>query len=118
MTTDRDIYTETVTTLESFLKDTRARFSDGISLSDFGRTVFDGLRICIATVDALPMPGVERKEVVMAWAGDLFEAVSPLLVPTIAWPAWVLFRGTAKSVFLLVVSGAVESLLPIIRGEQ
>jgi hypothetical protein len=36
-------------------------------------------------------------------------------IPILAWPVWILVKPAARSILLLVISCAIESLLPLVR---
>lgn len=101
--------------LGRYMSGVRAKFSDGITMSDFGTTAVDGLRLAIAAVDSLPIDGERRKQMVVEFAGVLFDALTPKLIPVIAWPLWLPIRSSVRAAFCLFASGAVEALLPLVR---
>lgn len=101
--------------LSKFLRDTESRFSDGITLSDFGQTFFDGLRLAVSGVDAIPVDGSERKILVLSWSAAFFDLIAPKLIPSIGWPLWLIVRPAVRSAFVSFASGAIEALLPLVR---
>jgi hypothetical protein len=45
----------------------------------------------------------------------LFDALADKAVPTMAWPIWLVVRGSVRSLVLMAAAGAIESMLPLIR---
>ena len=105
-------------TIEEFMQRTSRRFADGISVSDFATTFIDLMRLAIVTLDTVPIPGEKRKQMVLAWAGDLFDSLTPRLVPSVAWPFWLMARPIARATFVAFAAGVIESLLVIVREEK
>ena len=99
----------------AFIAISRAKALDGLTFSEFCELTVALLRIAVETVDALNAPGVEKKQLVLDAIGMLFDAVSDKCVPTLAWPVWVLVRPAVRQIVLLAASGAIESILPLVR---
>ena len=89
--------------------------ADGLSVSDFAELSVALLRICLDTLDTLPMEGTKKK----AWAvnaiGLLYDEVADKIVPAWAWPAWMIVRAPLRQLVLLAAGGAIEQLLPLVR---
>ena len=86
----------------------------GLTFTEFGRLAFSLVTLCMATADEYRgLPGAERKKWVMAAAEVLFDSLLPLLPLPARIPG---VSSMLKSVFLAVVSGAIESLLPTVRA--
>jgi hypothetical protein len=101
--------------VSAFIAIAKMKARDGITVSEFGELAVALLRIVIAAVDALPVEGHQRKQMAVEAAGMLFDAMADKCVPALVYPAWVILRPAARSLFLLFVDGAIESLLPLVR---
>jgi len=53
---------------------------------------------------------------VMEAAAALFDELADKAIPTVLWPFWVLARPSVRSLVLALASGAVEQILPMLRG--
>jgi hypothetical protein len=69
----------------------------------------------MAAIDSLPDDGAAKKAWCVDAVGLLFDAVADKAVPTLAWPVWLIVRPTVRQLVLLATSGAIESLLPLVR---
>lgn len=97
----------------------RAKAADGLTIAEVAELVISGVRLGIAAVDGVAsMTGAERKAAVMQLAGQLFDEFSDKAIPLPAWPFWLLVKPAARMLALALVSGAIESLLPLVRGEK
>jgi hypothetical protein len=102
--------------IKAFIDTARADAVDGISIAEFFQLAMDLLRIVITGVDTLNVPGEERKSVVLDAAAQLFDAIADKCVPLALYPLWLAFRSPIRMIFIQSASGAIESLLPILRG--
>jgi hypothetical protein len=73
------------------------------------------MRIAIEAADAIPVEGAERKQFVLNAIAILFDTVADRAIPALAWPVWIILKPAARQLLLLVASGAIESLLPLVR---
>lgn len=112
MPTENDFLTE----IGDFLTGVRARAKDGISISDLAQACVEGMRLAIALLDRLSMPGAEKKAEVLKLVAYLFDQFSDGCVPLVAKPIWWIVKPAVRSLVLAIASGAVESLLPIVRS--
>jgi hypothetical protein len=101
--------------VRAFLAIAKVKARDGISVAEFGELLVALMRVVIAAVDAFPIDGSRKKETVLAAVEALFDAVADKCIPTAAWPFWLLLRPAARQLVLMLASGAVESLLPLVR---
>jgi hypothetical protein len=101
--------------VEAFISTARGLASDGLSLSEAGELATQLMRLSIAAVDAIPTDGAAKKQFVLDSLGLLFDAVADRLVPLPVYPVWLLLRAPVRSLVLAVASGAIESLLPLVR---
>lgn len=101
--------------VRAFVATARDVSADGLTLTEFGQLLVALLRIAVTAADSIPVDGSERKTYVLNAVGCLFDSVADRLVPTLAWPLWIVFRPSVRAALLLVVSGAIEQLLPLVR---
>ena len=101
--------------VRAFLVVARVKASDGLTVAEFGELLIALLRVAIDAADLMAQPGPERKEFVLAAVAALFDAIADHAVPTLAWPVWIVARPIVRSLLLSAVSGAIETLLPIVR---
>lgn len=101
--------------VRAFVSIAKVKASGGLTLAEFGELAVALLRIAIEAADAIPVDGAERKEFVLAAIALLFDSVADKCIPLLAWPVWVIVRPAARQLLLLVASGAIESLLPLVR---
>ena len=87
----------------------------GITVAEFAELAVGLLRIAVAAADAIPVAGAERKTFVINAVGLLFDEVADKCIPVMAWPIWLIVRPAVRSLVLLAASGAIESLLPLVR---
>lgn len=101
--------------VRAFIAIAKAKAADGLTVSEFAELSTALLRVVMATVDSLPDSGEDKK----AWCLDavamLFDAVADKCVPTLAWPIWLVVRGSVRSLVLMAAAGAIESILPLVR---
>ena len=101
--------------VRAFLVVARLKASDGLTVAEFGELLIALLRVAIDAADLMAQPGPERKEFVLAAVAALFDSVADQAVPTLAWPVWIVARPIVRTLLLSAVSGAIETLLPIVR---
>lgn len=99
----------------AFIATARAHAKDGVTVAEFAELTMSLMRIVMSTVDGLPQSGAEKKEYVLEAVGLLFDDLAGLAVPAVLWPVWVIVRPAMRQVLLLAVSGAIESMLPLVR---
>jgi hypothetical protein len=71
--------------------------------------------VVVAALDSVPGDGPGKKEWALEAVGQLFDALADKVVPTMAWPVWVIAKPTVRSLVLMAAGGAIESLLPLVR---
>lgn len=102
----------------AYIETARVRAADGITVAELVELILSAMRIAIDAVDALNVSGAEKKRIVTDLAAMLFDEFADLCVPALARPAWWLLRPAARSLCLAAAAGAVEALLPLIRGDR
>ena len=104
--------------VSAFIAIAQLKARNGLTLSEFGELVVALLRVVMSTVDSLPAEGSEKKQWAIDAVAALFDSLADGCVPVLAWPIWILVKPAARSILLLTVSGAIESLLPLVRIAQ
>jgi hypothetical protein len=101
--------------VSAFIAISQLKARNGLTLSEFGELVVALLRVVMSTVDSLPAEGSEKKQWALDAVAALFDSLADGCIPILAWPVWILVKPAARSILLLVISGAIESLLPLVR---
>ena len=101
--------------VRAFLTIAKLKAQNGLTVAEFAELTIALLRVVIAALDSLPADGVRKRE----WAVDaveaLFDALADKCVPTLAYPLWLIVRPAVRQLVLLAATGAVNSLVPLVR---
>lgn len=98
------------TQVELVLKDKR------ITLQELVSVYLCGLRLCVSTVEAIPIEGDRRKILVMSAARKIFDQYAYRACPLLLKPFWFIVEPIIKPIALSAASGAVEFLVPLVRN--
>jgi hypothetical protein len=101
--------------IDEFLAAARASSADGLTVAEFAMLTVQLARLAIAAADELEAAGATKKAWVLDATAGLFDLVADRMIPTVAWPAWLLLRPAARALTLAAVAGAIEALLPLVR---
>lgn len=101
--------------IRAYVATAKSAATGGITVAEFAELAVGLLRVAVAAADAIPVDGAMRKTFVLNGVGLLFDEVADKLIPVMAWPIWLLVKPAARSLVLLAASGAIESLLPLVR---
>lgn len=101
--------------IRAFIDSSVAMAQDGLSISEFGELVVALLRVTVDAVDSIPIDGPSKKAWVLEAVALLYDAVADKAIPTPVYPLWLLVRSPVRSLVLAVASGAIESILPLVR---
>jgi hypothetical protein len=101
--------------VRAFLAIAKVKAAGGLTVAEFGELAVALLRVVIAAVDSLPSGGGQKKQWAIDAIAALFDAVADKCVPTLAYPLWIVLRPAVRQLVLLAASGAIESLLPLVR---
>lgn len=105
--------------VQVFIAAAREASRDGISWVEFGELTVAVLRVSIQTLDQVTtLSGAEKKAIALEAVAALFDTLADKCVPLAMYPLWILARPAIRSLVLALASGAVESLLPIVRAAQ
>lgn len=101
----------------AFLTTAKVVARDGLTWSEFGSLLVALLRLCVETLDATStISGQEKKAVALTAVASLFDMLAGACVPLVAWPAWAILRPALRAFVIALASGAIESLLPLVRA--
>lgn len=101
----------------AFVTTAKVAAADGLTVAEFSELTVALLRVAVSTVDSLDAAGDKKKEWVLESVSALFDAVADKMIPTLAWPVWIILKPAARSLVLLAASGAIEAILPLLRGK-
>lgn len=101
--------------VRAFVATAKVKAVDGLTVAEFAELSVALLRVTIEAADRIPVDGAERKQFVLDAIGFLFDTLADKAVPTLAWPVWIIVRPAVRQLLLLIASGAIESMLPIVR---
>jgi hypothetical protein len=102
--------------ISSFLSDARRTAADGLTWSEFGELFVALLHLVVDVLDRVTvLSGAEKKDIAMMAVASLFDSLANKCVPLMAWPAWAFLRPVVRTFLLALASGAVESMLHIVR---
>ena len=115
--TDDDERIDPIEAAAQFIRQAKAFAADGITWREFGEMLVSLLKLLVAAYDRVAsLSGDQKKALVLEAAGRLFDAVADSAVPLAAYPIWILARPAVRALVLAIASGAVESLLPLVRA--
>jgi len=102
--------------IADFIANAKALAADGLTWAEFGEILIGFLRLAIHAYDGvIAMTGVEKKAAVLEAVGTLFDALADYAVPTVLLPVWFIVRPAVRSLVIALASGAIETLLPLVR---
>jgi hypothetical protein len=104
------------TKVSEFIAAAKAASANGLTVAEFAELTLALLKIAVAAADSIPVDGAARKSWVVDAVGLLFDAVADKMVPVVAWPLWIVFRSSVRSLVLAAAGGAVEAILPLVRS--
>tara|TARA_Y100001973_G_C5086894_1_gene275351 strand:- start:194 stop:568 length:375 start_codon:yes stop_codon:yes gene_type:complete len=104
--------------VSAYISAAKLRAADGITISEVCELIVSAMRLAIDAVDELTVEGSEKKTIVLDLVAVLFDQFADMVIPLPAKPVWYLLKPAAKSLALTLASGAVEALLPIVRGNK
>jgi hypothetical protein len=104
--------------ISSFLADARRTAADGLTWQEFGELFVALLHLVTDTLDRVTsLSGVEKKAIALTAVTVLFDTTASKCVPLMAYPAWALLRPALRAFVLALASGAIESMLSIVRSK-
>lgn len=92
--------------VRSYIADAKVKAADGLTLAEVGQLVYGFILLAVQAARSLGNSGPEKKAIVIAWATELYDVLSPF----IPLPWWLmLFKPWLKPIFVQLVSGAIEA---------
>jgi hypothetical protein len=105
--------------IRAFIAVARVKAGDGLTVAEMSELLTAALRVAMAAVDSMPATGPEKKALALAAVGAVFDALAlSLAVPFVLYPVWSIARPMVRAAVLAAASGAIESILPLIRGAK
>jgi hypothetical protein len=104
--------------VRSYIAHAKQVAADGLTVAEFGELLFRLMSITVEVADGIPVSGEERKKWVLSAVGALFDELADYVVPLPIKPLWLLFKPGFRALVLKLASGAIEAVLPLIRGGQ
>jgi hypothetical protein len=100
-----------------FIRQARIAAADGLTWVEVGQLILALIKLMVQAYEGVrDMAGKEKKALVLDAVAELFDAVADRAVPTIAKPLWYVARPAVRSLVLSIADGAVEVVLPLVRG--
>ncbi len=111
-------YSDLAGKVTAFLVAAKTKAADGITWQEFGELTLALLRLVTSTLDTVStLSGPAKKEIAVEAVAALFDTIADRCVPVVFWPVWIVARPAVRSLVLALASGAIEQLLPLIRGK-
>lgn len=98
-----------------FVQTAKGLATDGLSLSDFGELLIALLRLCVSFLDSIPDTGEAKKAYALEAVALLYDELIDKIIPLWVWPIWMILKPAARPLIMAIASGALESLLPLVR---
>lgn len=103
--------------IHAFVEASKSAAADGLTWAEFGDLMMALLRLVVTVLDTVGvMSGAEKKALALEAVASLFDAVADRAVPAYLYPVWFIVRSPIRALVLAIASGAIEQLLPLIRG--
>lgn len=103
--------------IAAFVEVAKSAAADGLTWAEFGELMISLLHLVVEQIDSVTtMTGEQKKALVLAAVGSLFDAVAGLAVPFFAKPLWLAVRPAVRSLILALASGGVEQILKLVRA--
>lgn len=103
--------------LRNFISNAKKLAANGLTVAEFGELLVELLRLAVKIADGYQNSGAEKKAWVLSLVGVLFDEIADRLVPFYLLPFWAMFRSGVRSLVLHLAAGAIEAILPLVRGE-
>lgn len=104
--------------IANYISAARLRASDGLTIAELATLTVDAMRLAIELLDHMQLPGTAKKHEVLRIVGFFFDEFADACIPAVAKPVWWVFRSAVRSLVMSLADGAVESILPLVRGAE
>ena len=111
-------FTDVISATRAYVVTAKIAARDGLTWAEFGELLIGILRITVAALDSLAMPGANKKLAAVDAAAALFDGVAGLAVPFWSRPFWAVTKPAIRQLVLAIAAGAVEQIIPMVRSEQ
>lgn len=103
--------------VSAFIATAKVASIGGLTWQEFGDLMLALLKLTTTTLDGVSsLSGSEKKELAIEAVAALFDSVADKAVPMAAWPLWLILRPAVRSLVLAIAAGAIEQILPLMRG--
>jgi hypothetical protein len=103
--------------VNAFLTVARLKAAGGLTWQEFGQLMVAIMRLGVSTLDSVAtLTGPQKKVLVLEAVAVLFDSLAGRCVPIVTYPAFVAVRPALRALILAIASGAIESLLPLVRS--
>lgn len=105
--------------VSAFLAVARLKAAGGITWQEFGQLLMALMRLAVTTLDSVAtLTGPQKKMLALEAVAVLFDALAGRCVPIVTYPAFMAVRPALRALILAIASGAIESLIPLVRSAQ
>jgi hypothetical protein len=105
--------------VSAFLAVARLKAAGGITWQEFGQLLMALMRLAVTTLDSVAtLTGPEKKALALETVAVLFDALAGRCVPIVAYPAFFAVRPALRTLIIAIASGAIESLIPMVRSSK
>lgn len=112
-----DAYNDLAGRVSAFLGQARTVSADGLTWGEFGELTVGLLTLTTKTLDTVStLTGPAKKDLCLEAVAVLFDQVADRCVPLYLLPIWWMARPAIRSLVIALAAGAVEKILPLVRG--
>jgi hypothetical protein len=104
--------------MAAYLEKCKQEAAGGLTVAELGDLLTGAVALGVQLAEALGNPGPEKKAIVLAAVGSVFDALADLAVPFYLQPIWLLIKPAARAIMLAIVSGAIERFIPLVRAAK
>ena len=104
--------------VSAFCTVAKLKAADGLTLAEFSELTLSAIRLGIAAVDSVPADGAAKKALVLDVVGHVFDQFADRVIPFPLLPIWWMTKPAIRQIVLALGSGAVESMLPLLRNSK
>ena len=103
--------------VNAFLTVARLKAAGGLTWQEFGQLMVAIMRLGVSTLDSVAtLTGPQKKVLVLEAVAVLFDSLAGRCVPIVTYPAFIAIRPALRTLIIAIASGAIESLIPLIRS--
>ena len=102
--------------VRAFVAVARLKAHDGLTLAELSELIVASIPMAMSAVETRSMPGADKKKNVLDLVASLFDEFADLVIPFYFAPVWWIVRPSFRALTLAVAGGAVNALLPLVKG--